>query len=57
MNRLITKEKIFIQTNQLVDILINSSGYNDFHDKIVKNNIVCEENKNYENCRGWIYRF
>ena len=45
MNRLITKEKIFIQTNQLVDILINSSGYNDFHDKIVKNNIVCEENK------------
>ena len=48
MNRLITKEKIFIQTNKLVDILINSSGYNDFHDKIVKNNIVCEENKNYE---------
>ena len=48
MNRLITKEKIFIQTNKLVDILINSSRYNDFHDKIVKNNIVCEENKNYE---------
>src|SRR5699024_8719886 len=48
MNRLITKEKIFIQTNKLVDILINSSGYNYFHDKIVKNNIVCEENKNYE---------
>ena len=48
MDRLITKEKVFVQTNQLGEILINSNGYGDFHDNIVKNNIVCEENKNYE---------
>ena len=48
MDRLITKEKVFAQTNQLSEILINSNGYGDFHDNIVKNNIVCEENKNYE---------
>ena len=48
MDRLITKEKVFVQTNQLAEILINSNGYGDFHDNIVKNNIVCEENKNYE---------
>ena len=48
MDRLITKEKVFAQTNQLAEILINSNGYADFHDNIVKNNIACEENKNYE---------
>ena len=48
MNRLITKEKVFVQASQLAEILINSNGYGDFHDKIVKNNIVCEESKNYE---------
>ena len=48
MDKLITKEKIFIQTNQLAEILIDSNGYSDFHDNIVKNNIICEENKNYE---------
>lgn len=48
MDRLITKEKVFVQTNQLAEILINSNGYEDFHNNIVKNNIVCEENKNYE---------
>ena len=48
MDRLITKEKVFVQTNQLAEILINSNGYEDFHNNIVKNNIVCEESKNYE---------
>ena len=48
MDRLITKEKVFVQTNQLAEILINSNGYGEFHDNIVKNNIVCEESKNYE---------
>ena len=48
MDRLITKEKVFVQTNQLSEILINSNGYGEFHDNIVKNNIVCEESKNYE---------
>ena len=45
MDRLITKEKVFVQTNQLAEILINSNGYGDFHDNIVKNNIVCEEKR------------
>ena len=31
MDRLITKEKVFVQTNQLAEILINSNGYEDFH--------------------------
>lgn len=48
MDRLITKEKVFVQANQLSQILINSNGYEDFHDNLVKNNIVCEESKNYE---------
>ena len=48
MDRLITKEKVFVQTNQLAEILINSNGYEDFHNNIVKNNIECEESKNYE---------
>lgn len=48
MDRLITKEKIFVQTNPLSEILINSNGYSDFHENIVKNNIVCEESKSYE---------
>ena len=48
MDRFITKEKVFVQTNQLAEILINSNGYEDFHNNIVKNNIVCEESKNYE---------
>ena len=39
MDRLITKEKVFVQTNQLAEILINSNGYEDFHNKIEKNNI------------------
>ena len=36
MDRLITKEKVFVQTNQLAEILINSNGYEDFHNKKVK---------------------
>lgn len=48
MEKFITKEKLFIQTNKLAEILINSNGYEDFHNNIVKNNIVYEERKNYE---------
>ena len=48
MERLISKEKIFVQTSQLAEILINSNGYSDLLENIEKNNIVCEENKNYE---------
>ena len=58
MDRLITKEKVFVQTNQLAEILINSNGYEDFHNNIVKNNIVCEESKNYEIAgAGFIWRY
>ena len=57
MDRLITKEKVFVQTNQLAEILINSNGYEDLHNNIVKNNIVCEESKNYEIAGARVYRF
>ena len=48
MDNFITKEKVFVQTSKLAEVLINSDGYEAFHDNIVKNNIVYEESKNYE---------
>lgn len=48
MDNFITKEKVFVQTSKLAEILINSEGYEAFHDNIVKNNIVYEESKIYE---------
>ena len=57
MGNFITEEKVFVQTNQLAEILMNSNGYEDFHNNIVKNNIVYEESKNYEIAGGGFIDF
>lgn len=47
-NKFLSKEKVFIQTTKYADILVNSSGYTDFHEKIVENKIDYNEQKTYE---------
>lgn len=47
-NNFLAKEKIFIQTSNFADLLIQSNGYSDFHDKIVENNLEYNEQKTYE---------
>ena len=47
INNFLAKEKIFIQTSNFADLLIQSNGYSDFHDKIVENNLEYNEQKTY----------
>ena len=48
INNFLAKEKIFIQTSNFADLLIQSNGYSDFHDNIVENNLEYNEQKTYE---------
>ena len=47
-NQFLSKEKIFVQTTELAELLMQSSGYSDFHNKVVENNIEYNEQKTYE---------
>lgn len=44
----LTKEKIFIQTTKFSDILLESSSYAEFHDKISSSNLDYNDTKVYE---------
>lgn len=47
-DKLITKDKVFIQDTNFSDVLYKSSGYEDFHTNLVKSNIEFDENKAYD---------
>ena len=47
-NKFLNRENIFIQTSKFADLLIESDGYGNFHDKIVENNLEYNEQKTYE---------
>lgn len=44
----LSKENIFIQTSKFAELLIESDGYDTFHDKIAENNLEYNEQKTYE---------
>ncbi|RDY27926.1 hypothetical protein CHL78_007945 [Romboutsia weinsteinii] len=48
MTDFISKESVFANSTKLAEILIESDGYTDFHEKIVSNNIEYNEQKTYE---------
>lgn len=48
MTQFISKEKIFANATQLTEILLISSNYEDFHQKLVSSNLNYKESKTYE---------
>ena len=47
-DKLITKDKIFIQDTNFSNVLYKSSGYEDFHTNAANNNIEIDENRTYD---------
>lgn len=47
-NQFLNKDKIFTSSTQFSEILLQSNGYTDFYDMILKNNIEYIESKTYE---------
>ncbi|RDY23119.1 hypothetical protein CHF27_009750 [Romboutsia maritimum] len=46
--KFLSKDKIFIQPTKFADILIKSSGYEDFDSKIIENSLEYDNKKVYE---------
>ncbi|MGL5347011.1 MAG: hypothetical protein ACRDA3_06645 [Peptostreptococcaceae bacterium] len=47
-NKFLSKERVFIQTTKYADILVESTGYTDFHKKIIESKIDYNDQKTYE---------
>ena len=47
-NKLITKDKVFIQESNFSNVFYKSNGYEDFYNNLLKNNIEFDENKTYD---------
>lgn len=47
-NKLITKDKVFIQETNFSDVFYKSNGYEDFYTNLSKNNTELDENKTYD---------
>ncbi|MGX4599739.1 hypothetical protein [Faecalimicrobium sp. JNUCC 81] len=53
----LSKDKISVQPTKLVEILIQSNGYTNFHENIVKNNIEYSDQKTHEISNGGFIDF
>ena len=48
MTQFIKKEKIFANASKLTELLLNSTNYEDFHNRLKNSDIDYVENKTYE---------
>lgn len=56
-DKFLTKNEIFIQTTKFADLLIESNGYEEFHNKIIENNLEYSDQKVYEIAQSGFFDF
>lgn len=56
-DKFLTQNEIFVQTTKLAELLIQSNGYEDFHNRIIENNLEYNEQKVYEIAQTGFFDF